>query len=71
MDNPARGEVHQALALADERHGDAVIGRAFRGSLILFAVIGLTAAGIWWLVHRSGPAPDSTGTTSAPRSCIR
>ena len=66
MNEPRRGEVHQALALADERHGDAVIGRAFRGSLILFALIGLTAAGIWWLIDRRGPPPVSTVAAVPP-----
>jgi hypothetical protein len=60
MARQPRDKVQQGRVLADERHGDAVIGRAFRGSLILFAVLGLTAAGIWWLVHRRGPPPVST-----------
>ena len=59
MTDPKRQPPEESLAEEPEDlvQDDAVIGRAWRWSLLVLALAGLTGAGVWWWHAGRGPAP--------------
>ncbi len=56
------------MARHDSRHGEEIIARAFRRSLVVMVLLALLGGGLWWWTQREPSAPVAEAELAAPRS---